>query len=166
MSKAVKVRPDQINDFLMAFINDHWEDHHSVTKEIYEFIYQQFPQFRYEGEGFRAVLNCNETYNPNLNLEPFTCWSQSQVGIIHFLNHEIQDQAFVEGDECYILTGKVKGINIPKIAQYLYSINLLNINQLNLFLKEEEVLNLYYVGEATQAQYDFEAIELAIKTIL
>lgn len=150
----------------MAFINDHWDDHHSVEKDIYKFIFTQFPQFRYEGEGFRGVINSVKSYNPHFNLIPFTCWSKSQVGVIQFLNHEIIDQAFLEGDDCFIIESKVKGIDVSKIALYLHSQKLINLQQLNLFLKEEEIVNLTQLHEATQKVYSFSEIEKAIKQLL
>lgn len=164
--KNLKVKPEQIDNFLMAFINDHWEAHYYVDHEVYKYVYLHFPEFRYEGIGFRAVINNELDYSPNRNLLPFTCWTKTQLGMIHFINHEIEDQAFFDGDECFTLTGDIKGIDIYKIAKYLFSKNILNEKQLSMFEKEDEVVNLIQIKSANQKKYELDSIQKNIKLLI
>lgn len=161
----IKVKPEQKVDFLSAFLNDHWEDHRSVDKVVYDFVYQEYPEFRYSGKAHRAIFNQEGAYQGQFNLMPYTCWSKTQVGMMNFLNHEIIDQAFIEGDEVYILEASVEGIDLVKIANFLLKENVLNSSQAQLFFLEEEVVNMAPVASANQKKYSFDAIAGALKKI-
>jgi hypothetical protein len=162
----IKVKPEQKLDFLSSFLNDHWEDHRSVDKAFYDYVYQSYPEFRYSGRAHRAIFNQEGSYKDQMNLNAYTCWSRSQLGMINFLNHEIIDQAFLEGDEVFILEAEVDGIDLVKIAQLLLKEGVINGQQAQMFFLEEEVINMNTVSSAKQKKYGFADINKAIQDIL
>lgn len=125
--------------FLEAFINDHFHDHKNISEEFYK-VLGSFQEFVYSGECFRAVITIREAYNFNYNFNLYKSWSKSKDGVKRFIDNEIIDGRYKDGDLVYLLTGNVIGIDINKIILFLKTNGIRNDHEFSSMLREEEIV--------------------------
>lgn len=151
-------------DFLFAFLNDHWDCHYNIDNRIYNFIYEKYPEYHYKGSSFRAVIVNPLDFSKEENTKKYKSWAKSEAGLINFIANEIKDEAYFKGDDCFILSSNIKGIDIAKIAIDLKKINMINQKQLELFIKEEEIVNMNSVDEYSKKRYSLDDILMILKS--
>lgn len=129
---------------LINLLDHQWTCDKKIDHSIWQNIYNNFPEFRYQGTGYRAVIICDPkkcSYDHNKNLYPGKAWTSDMEGLKNFLyNTYLDDEDYDKSDKVIVIEGKVYGVDLVKIITYLktqkgYSVPMAAIN-------EKEVVSL------------------------
>lgn len=126
---------------LVRILAMHWETQEEIEPAVWNEVYEKFPEFRFEGKAFRAVVDKTK-FDRERNLQPYKSWSRDMEGISEFLNHAYSEDATLgSGSPVVLYEAEVKGIDVFKIVRALISLGLASIS-LKAFLLEKEIISL------------------------
>ncbi len=113
------------------------EDSSLITK-----ILQKYPECRYSGEAYRAVILQNgEKLQKKMEYFIHTSWSPSVDGVLQFL-HTSQDEIADRIDEVYLFEARIEGLDLKKLINCLSETFYKLPDELYMISKENEVLSL------------------------
>lgn len=108
------------DEFLEAFINDHFHNHRDVEEHFYEKVFK-LKEFNYEGSAYRGNISGINNFDQNINQQKYKSWSKSLDGIKNFVVNESIDGAFINSLEetFFIKKAQIIGIDVSKICLHL-----------------------------------------------
>lgn len=132
----MKITPQVLKDFLQA--RYYFQDSPCFVSKILT----EFPQFRYQGPAYRAVvLGVDEKFIKKVDRFIFTSFAKTFKGVHSFLMNYHQEGA-VDVNQVVLVEAKITGLDLGLVINYLENQGLILDQFVYQLKKEEEIIAL------------------------